>query len=91
MSKCEPILDIYVSRAFQRYQERNNPLRFDPSTRTLKFQESTGTPSPKMGVARQLCALAKTDPTSFWRHYSKSRERSVAISKADLVVGFQKL
>ncbi len=40
---------------------------------------------------RQLCALAKTDPTSFWRQHSKSKERSVAISKADLVVGFQKL
>ncbi len=49
--QCEPILDIYVSRAFQQYQERNNPLRFGPSTRTLKFQESTRTPSPKMGVA----------------------------------------
>jgi hypothetical protein len=49
--QCEPILDIYVSRAFQQYQERNNPLRFDPSTCTLKFRESTGTPSPKMGVA----------------------------------------
>ncbi len=49
--QCEPILDIYVSRSFQRYQERNNPWRFDPSTRTLKFRESTGTPSPKMGVA----------------------------------------
>jgi hypothetical protein len=40
---------------------------------------------------RQLCALAKTDPTSFWRQYSKCKERSVVISKADLVVGFQKL
>ncbi len=50
-AQCEPILDIYVSRSFQRYQERNNPLRFDPSTRTLKFRESTGTPSPKMGIA----------------------------------------
>jgi hypothetical protein len=49
--QCEPILDIYVSRAFQRYQKRNNPLRFDPSTRTLKFREFTGTPSPNMGVA----------------------------------------
>jgi hypothetical protein len=49
--QCEPILDIYVSRAFQRYQERNNPLIFDPSTSILKFRESTGTPSPKMGVA----------------------------------------
>jgi len=40
---------------------------------------------------RQLCALAKTDPASFWKQYSKSKERSVAISKADLVAGFQKL
>ncbi len=49
--QCEPILDIYVPRAFQWSKERNNPLRFDPSTRPLKFRESTGTPSPKMGVA----------------------------------------
>jgi hypothetical protein len=40
---------------------------------------------------RQLCALAKTDLTSFWRQYSNSKERSIAISKADLVAGFQKL
>jgi hypothetical protein len=26
--QCEPILDIYVSRAFQRYEERNKPLSF---------------------------------------------------------------
>jgi hypothetical protein len=49
--QCEPILDIYVSRSFQWYKERNTPLRFDPSTRTLKFRESTGTPSLQMGVA----------------------------------------
>ncbi len=51
----EPSLDIYVLRAFQWYQERNNPLRFDPSTRPLKFRESIGTPSPKMGVALGVC------------------------------------
>ncbi len=38
-----------------------------------------------------MCALAKTDLASFWRQYSKTKERSVAISKTDLVVGFQKL
>jgi len=38
-----------------------------------------------------FCALAKTDPTSFWRKYSKNKEQSIVISKADLVVGFQKL
>jgi hypothetical protein len=40
---------------------------------------------------RQLCALAKIDPTSFWRQYSNSKDRSVTISKVDLVAGFQKL
>jgi len=40
---------------------------------------------------QHLCALAKTDPANFWRQYSKNKEWSVAISKADLVVGFQKL
>jgi hypothetical protein len=28
--QCKPILDIYVSRAFQWSKERDNPLRFDP-------------------------------------------------------------
>jgi hypothetical protein len=49
--KCEPILDIYVPRAFQWYKERHEPLRFDPSNLFLKFWESIGTPSPKVGVA----------------------------------------
>jgi hypothetical protein len=40
---------------------------------------------------QQLCALAKTDPANFWRKYSKNKERSIVISKADLVAGFQKL
>jgi hypothetical protein len=49
--QCEPILDIYASRPFHWYKERHKPLRFDPSNRSLKFWESTGTPSPKAGVA----------------------------------------
>jgi hypothetical protein len=49
--QCEPILDIYVSRAFSWYKERPNPLRFGPCNRSLKFRESTGTPLPKVGVA----------------------------------------
>jgi hypothetical protein len=49
--QCEPILDIYASRAFHWYKERHKPLRFDPSNRSLKFRESTRTPSPKAGVA----------------------------------------
>jgi hypothetical protein len=49
--KCEPILDIYVPRAFQWYKEHHKPLSFDPWNRSLKFWESTKTPSPKVGVA----------------------------------------
>jgi hypothetical protein len=49
--QCEPILDIYVSGAFQWYKERHKLLNFDPWNRSLKFQEFTGTPSPKVGVA----------------------------------------
>jgi len=49
--QCEPILDIYVIRAFQWYKERHKPLNFDPWNWSLKFWESTGTPSPKVGVA----------------------------------------
>jgi hypothetical protein len=49
--QCKPLLDIYASRAFHWYKERHNPLRFDPCNRSLKFRESTGTPSPQVGVA----------------------------------------
>jgi len=47
---CEPILDIYVSRAFQWYKKLFNPLGFDPYNRSLNIRESTGTPTPKVGV-----------------------------------------
>jgi hypothetical protein len=49
--QCKPILDIYASRAFQWYKERHKQLRFGPSNLSLKFWESTGTPSAKVGVA----------------------------------------
>jgi hypothetical protein len=47
---CKPILDICVLRAFQWYKELLNPLGFDPCNHSLKIRESTGTPTPKMGV-----------------------------------------
>jgi len=49
--QCEPILDIYVPRAFQWYKKRHKPLSFDPWNLSLKFQKSIGTPSPKVRVA----------------------------------------
>jgi hypothetical protein len=49
--QCEPILDMYVLKSFQWYIERQKPLSFNPWNCSLKFQESIGTPSPKVGVA----------------------------------------
>jgi hypothetical protein len=49
--QSKPILDIWVPRAFQWYKERHKTLSFDPWNHSLKIEESTGTPSPKVGVA----------------------------------------
>jgi hypothetical protein len=46
--RYEPILDIYVLRAFQLYKEIFEPLSFDPCNRLLNIQEYTKTPTPKV-------------------------------------------
>jgi len=65
----EPILDIYVPRSFQWYKERHNPLRFDPSNQSLKFWESTETPSPKVGVALGVWGLTPSHSPALSRVY----------------------
>jgi hypothetical protein len=52
MSKwvMQAILDIYISIAFQWYKKFLNPLGFDPYNPFLNIRESTGTPTPKVGV-----------------------------------------
>ncbi len=47
---CEPILDIYISRSFQWYNEFHNPIDFDPCNYSLKIRESIGTLTPKVGI-----------------------------------------
>ncbi len=47
---CEPMLNIYVPRAFPWYKELFKPLNFDPCNFPLKIRESTGTPTPNVGV-----------------------------------------
>jgi hypothetical protein len=51
---CEPILDIYVSRAFQWYKKLFNPMNFDRQIPIwiffLKIWNSIGTLTPKVGV-----------------------------------------
>jgi hypothetical protein len=46
---CEPILDIYISIAFQWYKELFNPLDFDPCNRSLKIWKSTTTSNSQSG------------------------------------------
>jgi hypothetical protein len=46
----EPILDIYIPRAFQWYNELLNPIGFVPYNCSLKIQKSIGTPTPKVGA-----------------------------------------
>jgi hypothetical protein len=48
---CDLILYIYIPRTFRWYKELLNLLSFDLGNRLLKIQKSTGTPSPKVGVA----------------------------------------
>jgi hypothetical protein len=42
---CEAILDIYISRPFQRYKKHPNARCFDPYNRRLSFRESLRTPN----------------------------------------------
>jgi hypothetical protein len=46
----EPILDIFVSIVFQWYKKLFKAMGFDPCNRSLKIQESTGTPTPQVEV-----------------------------------------
>jgi hypothetical protein len=47
---CEPILDIYVSIAFQWYEELFDSLGFDPYNHSLNVWEFTRTLTPNMRV-----------------------------------------
>jgi hypothetical protein len=63
--QCEPTLNIYILRAFQWYEEHHKPLNFDPSNCSLKFWESTGTPSPKVGVALGMWVFTPSHSLTF--------------------------
>ncbi len=47
---CEPILDIYVPRAFSLYEIFCSSMGFDPCNHYLKNQKSIRTLTPKVGV-----------------------------------------
>jgi hypothetical protein len=47
---CKPILNIYISRAFQWYKELFNLMNSDPWNLFLKIWNSIRTLTPKMGI-----------------------------------------
>jgi hypothetical protein len=47
---CEPILDIYIPRAFQWFKDFDNLIGFDPYNCFLKIRESIWTLTPKVGA-----------------------------------------
>jgi hypothetical protein len=65
---CEPILDIYVSRAFQWYNKISNKIGFDPWNFSLKIWDSIKTPTPQMGAHLGVWGfIPHTFPHS-WEH-----------------------
>jgi hypothetical protein len=67
---CEPTLNIYVPRAFQGYNERLNPMRFDLYNRSLKHRKSIRNPSrfqlPKWELTWECgCSFSHTLQHSF--------------------------
>ncbi len=72
----KPILNIYVSRAFQCYKKPFNLMSFDLYNCPLKIWESIGTPTPKvgdhLGVWRFIPSHSRTLPRTWnvtsWLH-----------------------
>jgi len=54
---CKLISDIYISRAFQWYNDFFNPMSSDPSNHFLKIRKSLRTPTPKVGTHLRMCGL----------------------------------
>jgi hypothetical protein len=46
---CEPILNIYIPRTFQRYKEIFNLMSFDPYNCPINIWKSIETSTPQMG------------------------------------------
>jgi hypothetical protein len=54
---CKPILDIYISRIFQWYKKKFNPMNFYPSNHSIKIWKSIGILTHKVGVHLGMCGL----------------------------------
>jgi hypothetical protein len=66
--QCEPILDIYAPRDFQKYKEPFHPWSFDPWNLLLKIWESTGTPTPKVELPWECEGSLPLTLLHSWEH-----------------------
>jgi len=68
--QCEPILDIYVPRAFQWYKERHKPLSFDPSKLVSEVlgvpRDSISQSGSCLGSVRVHSLTLSYTPASMW-------------------------
>jgi hypothetical protein len=63
----ESILDIFVPKSFQWYNELFNPMGFDPYNRSLKIRESIGNLIPKVGVHLRVWGFIPSHSPTFLR------------------------
>jgi hypothetical protein len=72
---CEPIINIYVSIAFQWYKLLLKPLGFDPCNHSLNIWESIGTPPPKVEA---LLGVWRFIPHTFLHSWASLLARNLA-------------
>jgi hypothetical protein len=76
---CEPILNIYISIAFQWYEKLLEPLGFDPCNHSLNIWESTGTLTLNMGVPLGVWGFFPSHSFALSRHENATFELSLGL------------
>jgi hypothetical protein len=80
----EPIFDVYIVIAFQRYKEGPKARCFDPCNRTLKFRESQRTPKfPFRECESHLHTLLKVglQQTLFLGHCTNFMQTTILLKR----------
>jgi len=86
---CKPILDIFVLKAFQLYNELSNPTNFDPWNHLLKFFKSIETPTPKMGAHLGVCGFIPSDSPTLLGAWNVTRASLLACTFASCCLGHE--
>ncbi len=65
---CEPILDIYVLKAFQWYKEPFNLMNFDPAIAFWRFESPLGLQLPKWELIWEYGVSFRRTFLHSWKH-----------------------